>query len=444
MSCRLRYFSLVIVFFLLSSLAHAGDNDRLANWPQWRGPLATGMSPDGDPPTKWDEKTNMRWKIALPGRGSSTPIIWGDQVFVLTAIDTGRTADPKDIPTPDPRLEKKTKPPTIYYQFIVLSYDRKTGKERWRQVAAEQVPHEGHHDTHSYAAASPTTDGRFLYVSFGSRGVYCYDLDGKLIWKRDDLGRMQTRFGWGEGVSPVIHGDLLFVNWDQEVNSFLLALDAKTGKTRWKVDRSEPTSWTTPLVVEHKGKTQLIVGGTNKVRSYDPETGKVIWECGKMTINVIPSPVSAEGVVYCMSNYNGSVVLALPLDATGDITGTDKVHWESHKGAPYVPSPLLAGDRLFFTVGNNAILNCLDTKTGNEVFSGRLPGAKTFYSSPVGAKDRLYFTSREGTTLVIRRADKLEILATNTLDDTIDGSPAIVGKQLFLRGEKNLYCIEEK
>jgi outer membrane protein assembly factor BamB len=425
-------------------LASAADTQPspLDNWPQWRGPEATGMAPTADPPLRWDDHTNIKWKTALPGRGSSTPIVWGDQVFLLTVIDTGRAAKPDDIPKPDPRFESKTKPPTTYHQFVVLSIDRQTGKIRWRQTAAERVPHEGHHPTHSYAAGSPTTDGKRLYASFGSHGVYCFDLDGKPLWQRD-LGRMHTRFGWGEGTSPVVHGDSLIVNWDQEADSFLVCLDARTGQTKWKVERDEPTSWATPLVVEYKGRTQIIVSATKRVRSYDLATGKVLWQCGGQTVNVIPSPVACNGVVYCLSGYRGSAGLALPLDATGDITGSDRVIWRSKQGSPYVPSPVLAGDRLYFTERNEPLLTCLDIRTGKALIEReRLPALSSLYASPVGAKDRIYFVGREGTTVVIKRADQLEVLSVNRLDDPIDASPAIAGKQLFLRGEKCLYCIE--
>ena len=414
----------------------------LDNWHQWRGPLANGMAPKGDPPIRWDDTTNIKWKIPLPGRGSSTPIIWGEKLFLITAIDTGRSAKPEDLPKPDPSFEKKTKPPSTYYQFVVLCFDRVSGKELWRKVATEQVPHEGHHPTHSYAAYSPTTDGRHLYVSFGSRGIYCYDLDGDLKWKRD-LGRMNSRLGWGEGTSPVVHGDSLIVNWDQEAGSFLTVLDAKTGEPRWRVDRKEPTSWNTPLIIERGGQTQVVVTGTNRARGYDLQTGRVIWECGGHTVNCIPCAVADDQAIYCMSGYRGSFACALPLDATGDLTDGSKHLWRHTHGTPYVPSPLLFGDRLYFTQANDPLLTCLDTKTGKPVIDRvRLPGMRSFYGSPIGVKDRIYLTSREGVTLVFKKSDKLEVLATNKLDDAIDASPVVIGKHLYLRGEKNLYCIE--
>ncbi len=436
----------LLACWVLSISARAADvpKEQLHNWHQWRGPLASGMAPQGDPPLKWDDQTNVKWKTALPGKGSATPVAWNDRVFVLTAVDTGRVAATADRPKANDRFVKRTNAPKTYYKFLILCLDRKTGKVLWQRTAAEQVPHEGTHPTHSYAAASPTTDGKFVYASFGSRGIYCYDLEGKLRWKRN-LGLMQTRYGWGEGTSPVIHGDTVIVNWDHEGPSVLVALDARTGETHWKVDRKEPSSWATPLVVEHQGKTQVIVNGKNRVRSYDLRTGKVLWDCGGQTINAIPSPVAAGGVVYCMTGYRGSAAYAIPLNATGDITDQGKTLWSYNRGTPYVPSPLLAGDRLYFTQGNNPLLTCLNTKTGKAVIDRqRLPGLNTLYASPAGARDRIYITDREGTTLVIRRADKLEILATNRLDEPIDASPVIVGKQLFLRGHKHLYCLEAK
>ncbi|HEV3082056.1 MAG TPA: PQQ-binding-like beta-propeller repeat protein, partial [Gemmataceae bacterium] len=312
---------LVCCFCALPNLLHAQDvaTDRFENWHHWRGPLASGTAPRGDPPIAWDEKTNVKWKVALPGDGSATPIVWHNQVFVLTAIDTGRVADAAALSQSDPRFENKTKAPTTYHQFVVLSYDRVTGKELWRRVATEQVPHEGHHPTHSYAAGSPTTDGRFLYVSFGSRGIYCYDLAGKLHWQKD-LGRMRTRYAWGEAVTPVIHENTLIVNWDQEADSFLIALDARTGATRWKKDRDEVTSWNTPLVVTHQGRTQVVVNGTKRARGYDLTTGEPLWQCGGQTVNAIPSPLAFDGLAICMSGYQGSACIAIPLSATGDLT----------------------------------------------------------------------------------------------------------------------------
>src|SRR5216683_1042496 len=331
------------------------------NWPSWRGPTANGVAPAGaNPPIRWDAATNIKWKAELPGLGSATPVVWGDQVFVVTAVKTDREAKPGELPKQDPQFETKTKPPTHFYRFEVLSFDRNTGKLRWRHTAAEAVPHEGHHPTHSYAAGSPATDGKRLYVSFGSFGTYAYDLAGRLLWSRD-LGRLHTRLGWGEAVTPVVHGDSVVLNRDQESDSKLVVLDAATGKTRWEAKRDEKSSWNTPLVVEQGGRTQVIVNGT-RVRSYDLANGKLIWEVGGMTTNPIPSPVTADGVAYVVSGYRGAAAVAVPLDSSGDLTDSDKVIWRYAKGTPYVPSPLLFEGLLYFTQMNTPLLTVLNAK----------------------------------------------------------------------------------
>lgn len=443
----MRLFATFFVFFSFLPTAARADEfakEALENWHQWRGPLVDGTAPRGNPPVKWDQKTNIKWKTDLPGLGSSTPIIWGDLVFVLTAIDTGREAAAGDLPKPNRQFQKKTAPPKTYHRFVVLAIDRKSGKIRWQKIATEQVPHEGHHFTHSYAAYSPTTDGKYLYVSFGSRGVYCYDFAGQLQWKRADLPRLETRLGWGEGASPTLHGDALIVNGDQEGLSYLYVLDARTGRTRWRAKRDEVTTWNTPLVVDHKGRTQIIVNATKRIRSYDLATGEVLWQCGGLTVNCIPSAVRYGDTVICMSGYRGAAALCIPLDSTGDLTDTDKIVWSYKKDTPYVPSPLLSGDRLYFTRTNETFLTCLNAKTGAVIFDHqRLQGLSSLYASPVEAARRIYITDRDGATIVLERGDKLKVLALNRLEEPIDASPAVVGKQLFLRGAKHLYCIEK-
>ncbi len=432
---------LALVFTQALSAATVADDfaaRRDYNWHQWRGPSAGGVAPYGDPPVTWDEQTNIKWKVALPGEGSGTPVIWEDRIFITAAIKTDRIAESP----PKPDASAKTSPPGNYYQFVVLCLDRASGKIVWQRVACEEVPHEGRHPTNSYASASPTTDGKRLYVSFGSRGICCYDLTGELLWKRD-LGDTRTRYGWGEAITPVIHGESLVINWDHEDDSFITVLDAKTGETRWKNDRDEPTSWATPLVVEHDGVTQAIVNGTNRVRSYDLATGRIIWQCGGQTVNAIPSPILLGNVVYCMSGYRGSAAFALPLSATGDLTDSNKIIWHHDRSTPYVPSPINYGKHMYFTASNNGILSCLDAETGKPIFGPvRMPGITSLYASPAAASDRIYFTGRDGTTLVIKHAKQLEAIATNRLNDPMDASPAIVGKQIFLRGAKHLYCVE--
>jgi len=409
------------------------------NWPQWRGPRATGEAPLADPPLHWDVQSNIRWKIKVPGEGSATPIVWDDRIFVLSALPTDRLADQ----APEPHPDAKTSPPKNIYQFVVLCFDRQSGRELWRQVACEAVPHEGRHSTNSYASGSPVTDGERLYVSFGSRGLFCYDLSGQLLWKRE-LGKLRTRFGWGEGTSPTVYGNSLAIVCDQEENSFLTVLDVRSGETRWRADRDEPTSWATPLAVTHAGRTQLIVNGTRRARGYDLATGEVIWECGGQTVNAIPSPLADDRTVYCMSGYRGAAAFAIPLDAQGDLTDTDRVRWSFKQATPYVPSPILYQGQLYFTRENSSVLTALAADSGQVRFGPqRLPGLSSVYASPVAAAGRVYFVDRDGTTVVLRHGPQLEVLATNKLEEPMDASPVLVGTQLFLRGKDHLYCIEE-
>ncbi len=432
----------LVPFALVLSISFATAAD---HWPSWRGPTANGVAPkSADPPTKWDEKTNIKWKVPIDGRGSATPVVWEDRLFILTAIKTDREAKPEEMPKVDPKFATRTQPPTHWYKFDVICLDRNTGKELWRKTAAEAVPHEGHHATHSYAAGSPATDGKRLYASFGSFGVFAFDLDGKQLWTRD-FGRMHTRLGWGEAVTPVVHGDAVVLNWDQEDDSKLIVLDAATGKTKWEAKRDDKTSWNAPLVVTHGKRTQVIVNATTRARSYDLADGKVIWEVGGMTTNAIPSPLAENGVAYLFSGYGGAAAVAVPLDSAGDLGTAGKVNWRYGKGTPYVPSPLLHDGRLYFTQANTPVLTVLDAKSGKPLTTGeRLPKLGGLYASPLAAAGRIYICDRAGTTVVLKAGDAPEVLSVNALNDPIDASPAAVGKTLYLRGEKHLYAIEGK
>ena len=431
------------------------------NWPEWRGPDRNGVAPKADPPVTWSETKNVRWKVKIPGSGSASPIVWGDRIFVTTAIPTGKKLEQ---PNTKPELQAAAAPapengrrrrgggfgmgsekPTEVYQFAVLGLDRKTGKTLWQKTAREEVPHEGFKQNDgSFASASPVTDGEHVFAFFGSRGLYCYDLNGDLKWSKD-LGKMRIALGFGEGSSPALFGDTLVVNWDHEGESFITALDKNTGNTLWKTAREERTSWSTPLIVQQGGKAEVITSATGKIRSYDLASGKLIWECGKLTRNVIPSPVAAEGLVYCMSGFQGNSLLAIRLGQSGDLTGSEAVVWSARKNTPYVPSPLLYGDKLYFLSSNNGILSCLDAKSGKPLIDAeRLEGVPGVFASPIGAAGRIYIPGRNGATVVLKRGDALEVLATNQLEDKFDASPAASGKELFLRGRENLYCIAEQ
>lgn len=417
------------------------------HWPSWRGPTANGLAaPTAAPPVKWDETTNIKWKAPLPGKGSATPVVWGDQIFVVTASKTDRVATAAERPKVDPKFQAKTTPPTNFFRFEVLSFDRETGKEQWRKILAEAVPHEGHHETHSYAAGSPATDGERLYVSFGSFGVFALDFKGHVLWKKE-FGRINSRLGWGEAVTPVVHQGTLLLNFDQEGDgdSRLYALDAATGETKWQAKRDERSTWTTPVIAEANGATQVIMNGTNRVRAYDLKDGSVIWQVGGMTANPIPTPVIHDGHAYVVSGYRGTAAVAIPLSGKGDLGTTGPVAWRYNKGTPYVPSPVLYDGRLYFTQSNTQLLTILDAKTGKPLVEAeRLPGVNQFYASPMAAAGRIYFVDRQGTTLVLKAGDGIDVLATNKLNDPIDASPVACGKTLYLRGEKFLYAIEAK
>jgi outer membrane protein assembly factor BamB len=424
------------------------------NWPAWRGPLATGVAPHGNPPTTWSETKHVKWKVKVAGKGTATPIVWGNQVFLQTAIPTGKpataaaekTAGEPAAPAanagpPGPRSGAAA--PTEAYQFTLLCLDRQTGRTLWQKVARDEVPHEGHHPDHGFASHSPVTDGQRVFAWFGSRGLHCYDLEGNLKWSKD-FGRMKIKNAFGEGSSPALFGETLVLNWDHEGEDFIVALNAATGEERWRQPRDEETSWATPLIVQHEGRAQVVTSATRKIRSYDLATGQPVWECAGMTANVIPSPVSADGVVYATSGFRGNALLAIRLGRSGDLAGTDALVWSLSKNTPYVPSPLLVEERLYFYSANNAVLTCCDARTGRVLLDAeKLADLQGVYSSPVAAAGRVYLVGRNGASVVLRRSDQLEVLATNRLDDKFDASPAIAGKELFLRGRESLYCLAE-
>ena len=415
------------------------------NWHQWRGPDATGVSTTANPPVTWGEDENIKWKVAIEGQGTSTPIIWGDKVFVLTAINTGV----KDPSIPDPEDQPKTnffdiKQPNAQHAFVVLCLDRNSGKEIWRQTATTKIPHQGAHNDNDFAPASPTTDGKHLYCWFGSAGLFCYDLQGNKIWEKK-LGEVKVGSSLGEGCSPVLHEGKLVIVRDHAGQSTIEVLYAKTGKNLWKRERDEGNAWATPRIIQHSGKTQVITAASGFVRSYDLNTGEIIWQCSGLTGNAIPCPVVEGDYVICMTGYQGYSAMAIPLTETGDISDSEKILWKKERGTPYVPSPLLYEGLLYYNQSNQSILTCLDSKTGEVAFGPERVGElSNIYASPVGAGGRVYLTGRNGTTLVLERGRKYKVNALNKLDERFDASPALAGNQLFLRGAKHLYCIESE
>jgi outer membrane protein assembly factor BamB len=305
----------------------------------------------------------------------------------------------------------------------------------------EELPHEGHHGTGTFASGSPVTDGETVFAYFGSRGLYALDLKGNVKWQKD-LGKMRSANGFGEGSSPALHGNTLVVNWDHEDEDFIAAFDKNTGKELWKQPREERTTWGTPFILQHDGVTQVIVNASQKVRSYDLATGKELWSAGPLGGNVIPTPVAGHGMVFSMSGYTSPTLLAIKLGRTGDLSGTDAITWTRNRDTPYVSSPLLYGELLFFTKGTEATLSIYDAKSGKaSAEAQRLEGVRGLYASPVGAAGRVYIVGRDGNAVVLKQSDQVEVLASNKLNDAFDASPAIAGNQLFLRGKQSLYCI---
>lgn len=417
------------------------EQQQAANWHQWRGPTADGVSETADPPVRWSPNENVLWKAAIPGSGSATPVVWGDRIFLATAV---RTDEPAGADVPKRQEYQIPPPPAVFYRFVLLCLDLKTGDVLWSRDAIKAVPHEGHHNTHSYAAASPVTNGRQVFVSFGSRGIFGFDMEGKKLWECDP-GDMQTRRGWGEGASPALYDDTLIVNWDHEGDSFIFALNTADGEERWRVPRNEPTSWATPLIVRHKKQTHVVVSATNTIRSYDLKTGEEIWRCSGLHLNVIPSPVARDGIVYCMSNYRRSAAFAIPLDVRGDVRAAGRLKWSHTGNTPYCPSPLLYGELLYFTSQNSAILSVLNANNGEQVGQPfRLPSIRNIYASPVAAQGRIYITGRDGTTLVYQHGSKPQLLATNSVGEPVDASPVMVGKKMLIRGSGHLFCVQEE
>ena len=393
------------------------------NWGHWRGHKGNGVAIEATPPAAFSETENVAWKVSVPGRGSGSPVVWDDRVFVVTAVEVAGAASGK-------------------LAFQTLCFRRDNGELLWKRTAIEAVPHQGTHATNGFASASPCTDGEHVYSHFGSRGLYCYTMEGELVWKRDDFGKMNTRNSFGEGSSPTLAGDLILVPWDHDGPSFLYALDKRTGETVWKTLRDEPTCWSTPLVVMNGPKGQVIMNGQNAARGYDLATGQELWRCDGQTERPAASPVGEGDFVYVASGFRGSFLGAFRLDGKGDIEGTQSVAWTVDHDTPDVASPLLSQGRLYYYKGKTGLLTCVDAKTGKAYYEAqRITDLSSTYASPVAAGGLVYLTDRSGKIITIKDSEKLEILSVNSLDEPVDATPALVGDQIFVRSDKSLYCI---
>ncbi len=446
----MRNTGLIILFGLVITAVSAFDvaaASAVDSWPTWRGPNADGIAPKGNPPVSWSESKNIKWKVKLPGVGNSTPVVWGDKMFLTTSVRVGEHTQPAPSAPAGGRRRGRgfhSAPVSGAYAFNLVCLDRLTGAVLWQQTATEAVPHEGHHPTGSFSSNSPVTDGEFVWASFGSRGLYCYDLDGRHVWSAD-LMEMQKRMTFGEGSSPAQAGDKIIVVMDHQGQSKIVAFNKTTGAKVWETDRDEVTTWSTPFVVEVNGSLQVITSATGLSRAYDAETGALLWQAGGMTLNAIPTPVTGFGHVYLTSGFRGHALQAIKLGGSGDLSASAAISWQVNENTPYVASPLLYDDRIYVLADRSATVSCYNARTGEPLYERqRTEGIREVYASLVGASGKIYIAGRDGDVAVIKHSDAFELLATNKLDDGFDASPVVIGDELYLRGNTYLYCIAEE
>ena len=414
---------------LIGIPAHSAGPEAKEAWRQWRGPNNNGVA-ESDAPLQFSGTENVKWRITIPGKGNSTPVISDGKIFVTTASVSEKDDGAGEFPL---------------YDFLVIAIDKETGEVVWRRTATSAKPHEGYHRRYgSFASNSPVTDGEILIASFGSRGVYAYDLDGGLLWKKD-LGRMHMRMSFGEGIAPVLHGDSLIIQNDHEGDSYIVVLDKRTGNEKWRAQRDERSSWPQPIVVEYGGRKQLVTSST-RVRSYDFETGELIWEAGGLGANAIPAVINVNSeMVIAMTGYRDPNLLAIRLGGKGDITdNTDYIKWTNQRGNAYSASPVLHDGILYF-VTDRGFVNAFDAVTGEKFYhQQRLPETYTFKASPVAAHGKLYLASEEGDVIVLKLGTEYEVLAVNEMgDEMFVSSPVILDGKLYLRSQDELFCISE-
>jgi outer membrane protein assembly factor BamB len=438
-----RLLSLSLV--LLAGLVAAGRADD--NWPQFRGSRSLGTAADAPTlPDTWSTAQNVVWKTNVPGRGWSSPVVWGDRIFLTSVISEGKTEEArKGLYIGGERM----KPPTDVHRWMVYCLDWQTGSIRWEKTARHGVPDSTRHIKNSYASETPVTDGERLYAYFGNLGLYCYDLDGKELWSRK-LGTYKTRFGWGTAASPVLYRDRLYIVNDNEEHSFLVCLDKKTGDEVWRVDRDEKSNWATPFVWENERRTELITSGTKKVRSYDLD-GKLLWELKGMSQITIPTPFAADGLLYIASGYVMNPlrpVYAIRPGAAGDIslkegeTSNPFIAWSHKAAAPYNPSPLVHGD-YFYVLRDRGLFSCYDSKTGKPLYTDQRLGAPAFTSSPWAYNGKVFCLSEDGDTFVLQAGPEFKLLGKNRLDELCLATPAIAQGSLILRTETKLYRLQQ-
>jgi outer membrane protein assembly factor BamB len=422
-------------------------------WPQWRGPGGLGISTDADVALEWftpaadgRPETNIKWKTEIPGRGHSSPVVWGDRIFLTTSIK-GEHVPGRKAPE---HLDFKYQPGYVHPDSVdvdykhalkVLAIDAKTGKIIWERTAYDGLMADDRHRQNTYASPTMVTDGRFVYAFFESAGVYCYDVDGNLKWKTSLGGIIKA--GLGPGTSPVLYENLLILQCDQEMGtgSAVVALDRLTGKEVWRAERSTRRSWATPLLVSAGGRTDLVASGAEVVIAYDPATGKEVWRANGTQSHPIPSPVAGQGVVVLSAGSGAKRAFAVKLGASGDLTDSEQVAWKHNKGTAYVSSPILVG-KYVYLLTDAGVMTCLDAATGELIYEGgRPPVPATFRSSMVAVNDHLLLTSEAGETFVVRAGPKHEIVRTNSVGEPVWASPAVANGTIYIRGAQHLFAI---
>jgi outer membrane protein assembly factor BamB len=432
----------------LTTAAYAQD------WPSFRGSNASGVAEGAKTPASWDaeKSVNILWKIKIPGLAHSSPIAWGDRLFVTTAISTSKS---DQYFKPGLYGDVDTDTDSSKHSWHVYCLDKRTGKILWDQVAHEGVPKIKRHIKSTHANSTPATDGKHVIAFFGSEGLYCYDLKGKLLWSQD-LGILDTGwfydpdYQWGTASSPIIYKNLVIVQCDVQKNSFIAAYDINTGKLAWRTPREEIPSWGSPNVYEGKTRAELVTNATRAIRGYDPMTGKELW---KMTGNpevTATTPIFGDGMIFIVNHYRpNQPIYAIRAGATGDIslkdgkTSNEFVAWSFQQGGAYMPTPLIYGEYLYIN-NNMGTLICRNAKTGERIYQERIGGKGGSYSaSPVAADGKLYLTSEDGEVFVVKAGPKYELLSANPMGEPLMATPAISDGMIFVRGQHNLFAIAE-
>ena len=424
------------------------------SWPSFRGPGASGIAEGQQLPDQWDQNSgiNVLWRTPIPGLAHSSPVVWGDRIFVTSAVssDASATFKPGLYGDGDASADRSR------HRWMIYAIDKRTGKTVWERVAHEGQPIDKRHIKSTYASASPATDGRIVVAWFGSQGLHAYDLNGTSLWKVD-LGRLDLgaydipTFEWGPASSPIIWNDMVIVQCDTQGDSFLLAVDAATGETRWKADRDELPSWGTPTVASTPGGPVLVTNAANYVRAYDPATGKELWRIGRSSKITAPTPVFDEGLfVIASGRAPERPIFVVKPDARGDLTLRDgetsnaSVAWSKTGRGSYMPTPLIYKG-LVYVLANNGVFDAYNLRTGEEVYRQRLPQVGNgFSASPVAADDKIYLSSEDGDVLVIAAGPTFKHIATNSMGESLMATPALSDGVMYLRSAKHLFAIGKK